>query len=81
VHGQAFRRSAKLCPAEPLKLMRTVSGGSPASPHLRDTSADNIVHTVRLMLRIGMVISTGLASSIADTASSIRRLSRARSRP
>ena len=47
----------------------------------RAISPDNIVPTVRLMLRIGISIATFSPRSSAGVASSIKRLSSARSSP
>ena len=50
-------------------------------PHRREISADSIVHTVRLTLRMGISISTGCRRSSAGRASSISLLSSAFSSP
>jgi len=73
-------KAPKLWPAEPLSLIWMVSGGRPLSPSFREISADNIVHAVRLRLRIGSSISTFSPRCRAGCASSMSLLSRALSR-
>ena len=71
----------KFWPADPLKLIWIVSSGRPAPPHLRVNTLPSMVPVVRLTLRMGRLMLTGVPASIAGRASVISVLSSARSRP
>ena len=58
------KNAPKLWPATPTHLIFMVSAGSPADPYFREISALSIAPIVRLQFRVGMVISTGVFSSI-----------------
>ena len=76
------RNAPKLCPAEPVKLMRIVSGGRPASPQRREISADSIVHDGAVDVADRQRDLDRRAAARAPAArSSISWLSSARSRP
>jgi hypothetical protein len=58
----------QLWPAEPVNLMRTVSSGKPAAPHLRVISLPVMVPVTRLTLRMGSsaCLFTTLDGGLAD---------------
>ena len=62
------------CPADPVRLILTVSSGRPSASYFLDISAPVIVPTTRSVLTMGKLISTAVPLAIAGCACS--RISR-----
>ena len=63
-------KAPKLCPADPWKVSRMVSSGSPSGPQRRVTSLPVMVPTTRFTLRMGTTASTFFPCSMAGRHSS-----------